>query len=180
MTKNVFYKKTRYGITCISPYKKSLNKIFNAVEIIKKIDRFYFNQVCKCLPNIFIVKGKSHFNGYFIDDRIWFSMAGGINEDHLIYLASLLVHESQHMVQANKGKKYFGARAEKGAYLVQRKFLMKVQDKELSDWFVNWLDKQFVQKWWVNYDKKIGKGENIFEKTLKDYKNKKLKLVKVG
>jgi hypothetical protein len=174
ISKNFFSKK-KYNITCIAPRKKNISKIFKSIEYIKKIDKNSFKQVSNNLPTILIVPLKGHLNGFYIKDNVWISASEGIDYDHMIYVASLLVHESHHMIQAKENKKYFGVKAEKEAYLKQKNFLLKIPNKKLRNWFVKWLDKQLNKKWWLEYKKYTSK-KNPLDFYLGAYKKDELKI----
>ena len=81
------------------------------------------------------------------------------------YVASLLIHEAYHVAQYRGGHKNFGERAEYRACQVQKKFLKKIN--YLSA--IEWLDKQYQQKWWERMDKKSG-DSLVFKKILNSYK----------
>ena len=81
----------------------------------------------------------------------------------------------------------YGARAERGAYLVQRRFLSKVGKK----FEVRWLDKEYKEQWWntEKQDKKTGGGydtesvtdyRKLFPAFIRMYKQGKLKIQEIS
>jgi hypothetical protein len=60
-----------------------------------------------------------------------------------------LIHEAHHIVQYKKCKRGYGYHFERGAYIVQKKFLKKA-NYELG---IQWLEKEFKNKWWEDFKK---------------------------
>ena len=151
--------KNVYGIEVVAATDKEIEKIRKAIGFIKTRDLKSFN-LFRRLKAILVLPEKDYDNQLFLEEKVYVCQTGAILESSISYLASLFIHETRHLWQYNKGKHYYGNEAEKDAYSVQRKFLLKFRKKEE----VEWLDKLFKEKWWVYKDKK-GKKTLISPKT---------------
>lgn len=102
-------------------------------------------KLIKSLDAILIYQKRGYENQLFYKERIWVCKTQTVLESSLAYLASLLVHEAEHLRQHDGGKRAFGSRAEGEAYRAQRRFLKSTGTKEE----VMWLDSLYKKKWWV-------------------------------
>ena len=171
-----FYLQKKFNIIIIAPKIKYIKKIEQALIFLKKEDKNSFRKVIKNLKIIFIVPVKGYKNMMFLKDKIWFSYSGFFEDKDVPYqyLASLLLHEAQHIVRYKRGNKPIGYYAEKEAYLAQRKFLLKIKYNN----YVEWLDSEFKKRWWQTPSQEM-KEIFVFDKFLKAYKENRLKLIKV-
>ena len=101
--------------------KNHFKKIERALNLIKTIDPALFRKVLK-IKVILIFHGGDDDYGE-IKNRIWVSHYKIFREITVTYLASLMVHEAWHIVQRERGAKNIASRTERGAYLVQKRFL---------------------------------------------------------
>jgi hypothetical protein len=173
MTNKKFYSKKISNILIISSSMKYFKKIEDSLKFLKKENDKSFYKVNRYLKIIFITDKVKFFNELFTKDRIWMTGYNIFNEKtyDFKYIASLFLHESHHITQYLSGHKNTGTKAEKMAYLIQRRFLKKIKYNDA----VKWLDDQYKDKWWklMNKDEK---NKNYFRKLLSLYKNKKLKI----
>ena len=148
-----------YGIEVVAITNEEIKKIEKAIHFIKTKDSKSLN-LLKRLRAILVFPEKGYDNLLFLKEKVYVCQTGTILESSISYLASLFIHEARHLWQYYKGRHYYGNEAETDAYNVQRKFLVKFEEKGE----VAWLDKRFKEKWWVFKDKK-GKKTLISPKT---------------
>ena len=158
-----------YGIEVVATTDKEIEKIRKAIYFIKTRDLKSFN-LFKQLKAVLIFPKKYYDNLLFLKEKVYVCQTGTILESSISYLASLFIHEARHLWQYYKGRHYYGNEAETDAYNVQRKFLVKFEEKGE----VAWLDKRFKEKWWVFKDKKgkktlISPKTNLFVKFVSQY-----------
>lgn len=180
-----FYKSVVFGITIVSQDKKHIVQFEKALLLIKKTDRRLFLKVV-CLKAILIYPGENQYGAVYEKERIFIDQPKSMQKVSSSWLASILVHEAWHIDQYKRKIREFGVKTEKGAYLVQRRFLLKVGVKSE----IKWLDKVYQSKWWESetkkaknsqgYDKKsVEKNEVAFWKFMNQYKAKKLSLIEI-
>jgi len=181
-----FYKSVVFGINIVSQNRKHINRIREALLLLKNTDRRLFSKVL-CLKAILIYPGKDEYGAVFEKERIYVDQPETVEKASLVWLASSLVHEAWHIDQYKRGIRKYGIKTEKGAYLVQRRFLSKVGSKE----DIKWLDKMYKLQWWESestaFKKDIGYDDKSVDKTwlefwnfLGRYKTKKLRLIDIN
>lgn len=174
--KEYYFKYDFSGIEVVAKTKKEIEKVILALKFLKSKEKKYF-KLLKDLKAILVLFKKDYDNLLWIREKIYICETLTILESSKEYLTSLLLHEAIHIWQYNKGKKYYGDKAEKDAYLKQRKFLVKYGKKDE----VLWLDKCFKEKWWVyKGSRKIDfYDSNILINFAKKYLNGRLVLRKI-
>lgn len=171
----VFYLQKVDKITIISPSKIYIKNLGESLKALKNWDKDSFTRVNKCLKFIFISPNNKKYNHTLVDDKAWISGYDIFEGDYdMPYIASLLIHESHHVAQYLSGHEYFGEKAETAAYKEQRKFLKKIK----YDYAVQWLDKQYSNKWWKAMDKSV-KGKTVADKLFSDFTGGKLAIKKL-
>jgi len=178
-----FFRSAVFGIDVVAQDKKDIDKIKKALLLIKKIDPRLFSKVLQ-LKAILIYPGRNEYGAVYEKERIYIDQPKAIKESTLIYLASSIVHEAWHIDQYKRKIREYGIKTEKGAYLVQKRFLLKAGAKADAEW----LDKMYKQQWWkpeptktkkkAGYDdKSVEKTRNEFWKFLNKYKKGKLRIL---
>ena len=186
ISKKPFYRAIVFGIDIVSQNRKHINRIREALLLLKNTDRRLFSKVL-CLKAILIYPGKDEYGAVFEKERIYVDQPETVNKASLVWLASSLVHEVWHIDQYKRGIRKCGIKTEKGAYLVQRRFLSKVGSKE----DIERLDKMYKLQWWesesTDFKKDIGYDDKSVDKTwlefwnfLGRYKTKKLCLIDIN
>lgn len=147
MTKYKFIRKIRVS----SPHEPYFAKVELVFQLLKSLDPPSFKFCVKNLKGIKIVDKRGFYNKLDTKTSTWITHVGFFQPKFFNpkYLTSHLVHEAVHVMQDKEGKKNYGPKAEREAYLVQRKFLMKIKYAE----GVKWLDEQYKSKWWENMPK---------------------------
>ncbi len=142
-----WYKKTYRATDIISRNQNIITKLQRAFVYIERLNElgFDFAQDIRC---VLVYPGNDYYTEMFAPDRIWVVQPKTVRESGLNYLTSLLIHEAWHIVQWRKGVHNVGSRAERGAYLKQRKFLAAIHDSSS----IRWLDKAYKEKWWKDAD----------------------------
>ena len=162
------------NIEIVAKTDNEIKKIVKALEFIKAKDKKSFN-ILKKLNAILVLPKKGYDNTLFVKKSIYICQAGTVLRSSISYLSSLFIHESRHLWQYSEGKNYYGDKAEKDAYKLQREFLEKFGNKKETEW----LDRLFKEKWWVYTDKKgkktlISPNDRLFNKFLDQYLANKL------
>lgn len=180
MSRTFYLKKFKRGVI-VAPAKVHIKKLTEALRFFSYYDPETFRKF-RSMKAILVYPGGGYESDFGLHgkERIWVCGTKSVTGSPVGYLASVLVHETWHLVQYNRGTKNYGARAERGAYLKQRRFLLKVGDKES----VRWLDTVFKKKWWVH---KTPDGKKTLHfpvskplrKFVDDYKTGKLKTKKI-
>lgn len=160
--------------------KKLIRKFIRTFSLIDKLGGAY-PSICKNIRTILIFPGKDYYTEVFTSKKIWMCQPKTVRESSLEYLASLVIHEAWHIVQHARGVKNISSRGERGAYLVQRRFLELAKDKQS----LRWLDKAYKEKWWIDADENSEtRPSNNQEDTrsnmlkfLKQYKNGELQII---
>ena len=124
-------------------------KLVKAILFLKKTDQHAYNKIIKYLTAIFVVSDTGSYNETDTLRGIWMTEGGIIVDGSYQYLSSLLLHEAHHIAQHRAGRPYTGAKAEKSAYKLQRRFLKRINYLEA----VEWLDNMYGQKWWQHQDR---------------------------
>ncbi len=161
-----FYKAKTFGIDIVFRVKNHLKKIEKALNLIKEIDPILFKKALKIRAILIFHDGDDDYGE--IKDYIWVNHYGTFRGITITYLASLMVHEAWHIVQRERGVKNIASRAERGAYLVQKRFLLAAGDK----YSAKWLDRAYKEKWWLDKDKE--------HKTRQVKDNKKVRKTALG
>ncbi|KKU17158.1 MAG: hypothetical protein UX26_C0006G0007 [Parcubacteria group bacterium GW2011_GWC1_45_9] len=183
--KKQFYKTVLWGIEAVSINKSHLKKIKRSLELIKNTDNFLFRRVLR-LKAILIFPGKSYYGAVYERKRIFIDQPKSIVESSVQFLASSIIHEAWHVYQYAHGTRKFDGRAERGAYIAQRKFLKKTGKKSE----LKWLDREYKTEWWrpedtkdkkdSGYDKKgVDKANADFLDFLKQYRQNELKIKEI-
>src|SRR3989344_7613114 len=128
-----FYKKRACGIDIVSPSKREISKIREALEFIEKNQPPAFRKTRK-FKAILVYPKRGYENNIFSEERIWICKPQTVRESSVPYLASLLIHEAQHLLQHDRGMRDSGARAEGEAYKVQRDFLLSFGNEREISW----------------------------------------------
>lgn len=179
--KKQFYETVLWGIEVISQGKSHLKKIKQSLELIKNTDNLLFKKALR-LKAILIFPGKSYYGAVYEKERVFIDQPKSIVASSVPFFASSIVHEAWHVYQYARGTKKFDGRAERGAYLVQRRFLKKAGRKSE----LKWLDREYKVKWWrpedtkdkksTGYDNRgVEKSREDFAEFLSRYKQGKLK-----
>lgn len=176
-----YYKASIFDIEVVFHVKNHFKKIKKALNLIKEIDSILFKKVLKIRAILIFHDGDDDYSE--IKDCIWVNHYGTFREITITYLASLMVHEAWHIFQRERGVKNIASRAERGAYLVQKRFLLAVGDK----YSAKWLDRAYKEKWWLDKDKEHKtrqvednkKARKTAFKFLKQYQQGKLKIKEI-
>ncbi|MEX0877797.1 MAG: hypothetical protein WDZ40_02980 [Candidatus Spechtbacterales bacterium] len=146
-----FSQKTVHGIVVVFPSLEYYKKVEQAIRFLKRSDAQAFEKVKKHIDVIFIFSKKGWYNEIrqSRDGTKWGWLVEGsaiIDESYPYqFIASELIHEAQHVIQYKSARKYTDAQAEKGAYLVQLKFLKKIGYDNAAQWLYEF----FKEKWWT-------------------------------
>jgi hypothetical protein len=140
-----------YEITISVPRKELALPFRLTLRWLKRTDPRTFGKVTRRLKIITVVNRPGSYNETDVRKRQWILESGLLRTpaDVPQYLASLLLHEAEHIAQFQSGKPYRGARAEVQAYRIQRRFLARFGEP----YMVKWLDAQFRSRWWVHMDR---------------------------
>lgn len=180
ISKKSFFRAVVFDIDVVSKNKEDIEKIRQAIHLIKKIDPRLFSKVLR-LKAILIYPGKNEYGAVYEKERIFIDQPKSINISSIQFLASSIIHEAWHIDQYFHGTRKFDGRAERGAYIAQRKFLKKTGTR----FELNWLDRQYKSQWWKpesteekrdsGYDKiGVGRANIEFWQFLNKYKEGKL------
>lgn len=183
--KKQFYKAAFCDVEVISQKKSHLKKIKQSFELIKNIDNSLFKKVLR-LRAILIFPGKSYYGAVYEKERVFIDQPKSITASSVPFLASSIVHEAWHVYQYAHGTRKFDGRAERGAYLAQRRFLKKAGRKSE----LKWLDCEYKVKWWkpedtkdkksTGYDNRgVEKSREDFAELLSQYKQGKLNIKEI-
>jgi hypothetical protein len=181
-SKKLFFKTVIFDINIVSQNKSHLKKIKKALELIRDTDDSLFKKVLR-LKAILVFHGKDYYGVVFEKQRVYIDQPKAIKDSSVEFLASSIIHEAWHIDQYTRGTRKFDGRAERGAYLIQKKFLMKVRRK----FEIKWLDREYKLKWWQpedTFDKKSSGYDrtNVDKKGIdfwlffKKYQTNKLKI----
>ena len=184
--RNQFFGSVVYGVRIVAPQKALIQKLAYAFHLIHETDQNAFKKVLK-IKHILIYPGNDYYGAAYERQRIFIDQPKSIRDSSTAYLASSIIHEAWHIDQYLRGIVEYGARAERGAYLVQRKFLSKTGKK----FEVRWLDKEYKGQWWntEKQDKKTGGGydtgsvtnyRKLFFAFIRMYKHGKLKIKEIS
>src|SRR3972149_9077224 len=88
-----FYKSVVFGINIVSQNRKHINRIREALLLLKNTDRRLFSKVL-CLKAILIYPGKDEYGAVFEKERIYVDQPETVEKASLVWLASSLVHEA--------------------------------------------------------------------------------------
>ena len=118
-------------LSIIAPDEKVLQKIVDAIRLIKKTDPALYEKIFQRLQMIFVTYMTGGTNEFFMPERIWFANKSVVTKNDLPWLASLIVHESFHATQFKDGAYIlpFGEELEAPAIALQERFLKKVEGK---------------------------------------------------
>lgn len=160
--------------------KKLIRKFIRAFSVIDNVGGIY-SSIRKNIKTILVFPGKDYYTEVFPQKKIWMCQPKTVRESSLEYLASLVIHEAWHIVQHKRGVKNIGSRGERGAYLVQRRFLALAKDRQS----LRWLDKAYKEKWWLDADDNSetrpsdnqGDTRSSMLKFLKQYESGKLRII---
>lgn len=131
-----FYTTNIHKLSVVASSKNEIARIVNAIQLIHK-------QIA--LKAILVYPRQGYGNELFPAESVWVCESGTVIKSSPTYLASLIVHESEHMRQYKGGKRRASAANERGAYEAQRRFLIQAGDTYGTEW----LDTQFKSKWWI-------------------------------
>lgn len=139
-------------------------KIKEAFEIFKK-HRPHLFKVWQSMNSVAVLSEEGYENFIYYDLKVFLLKTATVLEMENHFLASLFVHEAQHLVQYKKNPNEFDDEFlaeklyedhERDAYETQQNFLREVGTQE----DVEWLKEQFENKWWIdNTNSEV--GENI-------------------
>jgi hypothetical protein len=149
MNKQPHLVKKYSNIQIVSNKSSYIQKIIKALKFIKKIDPKNFKKVNDNLQKIIITNISGTFGAVYPKEQTFIITQDYVDKSHYKWLASCLIHEAHHIVQYKKGKRGYGYHFERGAYIVQKKFLKKA-NYELG---IQWLEKEFKNKWWEDFKK---------------------------
>jgi len=166
--------------------EKEIGNIIKALKLVERESKPYGKKLQTLRIILVLQNNKDYDNELLAEYSIWICNKKTILESSTKYLASLLVHEARHLMQydtkkfagygkkPDKRSKELDEQIETDAYKTQRNFLKKLK----AEREVEWLDKQFNEKWWVNKTKKGITYSFPLDKTfynfLNDYKNSKI------
>ena len=181
-----FYSSVAFGIRVVSPKKALIQKLTSALNLIRETDYNLFKKVLE-IKCILIYPGNDYYGVIYEQRRIFVDQPKDVQDSSVPWLASSLVHEAWHIDQYKRGIVEYGMRTERGAYLVQRRFLSKVGKK----FELRWLDRQYKEQWWKpeKQSKETGDGydldsvtdyRKLFSTFIKLYKQGKLKIKEVS
>lgn len=175
MRTDFFISKISNRVVVVSPDSKINSKIKEAFSTIKKVDKAEYKKVLSRLKIVFVTRKRGNTNEFLMPHKHWFANRTLIEKSDVVWLASLLVHESFHATQFKKGKYILplGKRIEAPAIKYQEKFLAKAnkEDSHLPA-------KALKEKYWENYDKD-NRDYTYFRNLLNLYEKKALGLKKV-
>lgn len=144
--------------------QEEVEKIQQTFEIFEKNNPKLFS-VWQTMKAVIVLQEDGYENFIYYDLKVFLLKTATVLEMEPHFLASLFVHEAQHLLQyANnpdefddydRAKQYY-EKHERDAYEAQQKFLKKVGTQDDCDW----LQEQFEKKWWVDTSQKK-EGENI-------------------
>lgn len=175
MKKNFLIKKIK-SLSIIAPNKLLINRVVDAINLIKKIDSKEYEHIFSRLKIIFITNKNGYTNEFFMPERIWLANKSVINNNDLKWLASLIIHEAFHATQFKNGKYIlpFGEKLEKPALKLQEKFLKKCDDI----FFKKDINKVYKEKYWAEMSEDI-KSYSYFRNLLYFLEQNKLKIRKI-
>ncbi len=173
-----YYKTSIFEIEIVFRVKNHFKKLKKALDLINAIDPCLFKKVLKIKAILIFHDGDGDYGE--IKDRIWVNHYRVFRGITITYLASLMIHEAWHILQRERGVKNIASWAERGAYLVQKRFLLAANDK----YSAKWLDRAYKEKWWLDKDEEH-KTRQVKDNTkarktalgfLKQYQQGKLKI----
>ncbi len=140
--KNNFYISQKYGPMIIAPKRQYINKLSKALCFLQAKDLKGFRRITQNLKIIFIAPLKSTYNVLRVKDSAWLVCSQFFEEENSLfykYLASLLSHEVQHVLQYKQGRKYTGYKAEKEVYLIfNSALILRAYKLRLCCFMVRW------------------------------------------
>jgi hypothetical protein len=134
------------GISIYYERPKDAAKLRRALKFLAEVSSEGLNAV-RTIFKIAVLPGHNGYNELFVVEGMWLAEQSCLDCSYQ-YLASILVHESEHIRQHRRHRPYRGARAEKEAYSVQRCFLKRIHYASA----VKWLDEQYTTEWWTAMD----------------------------
>lgn len=160
-------------LTIIAPDAAFLEKIAEALRLIRKVDSLEYRKIFDRLQVIFITHKTGGTNEFFMPEKIWFANKSVITKNDLPWLASLIIHESFHATQF-KNNEYvlpFGKELEEPAIALQKRFLKKFERGRSS---VS-LTSAYEKKYWEAMDEDTSSFA-YFRNLLELFDKKKLKI----
>lgn len=166
-----FYLKKINNIQIVSASKTYIKNLEKSLKGLKYWDANNFDKVIKNFDTILIHPKNKNYNHTIASKKLWISgyEAFENNDYDIPYITSLLIHEAHHVAQYFSGHKNYGEKAETSAYKKQRKFLKKIK----YDYAVEWLDKQYENKWWEQMDAD-NKNKKKADDLIEDYEKGRL------
>src|SRR3989344_8704627 len=176
-----YYSKKYYGLTVIAPSILLLKKMGKIISGLKDLSRRDFQYVIKLLSTIFITPYLDFNNELFTRNNIWFVDKDFLDrrKEHPSYMMGGLVHEAFHREQFLRGEMrringWAGEKIEKPAQRKEINFYKRnklfISARIRAALFVAEPERFFKQ------DKK---SDMKYERLLKAYKAKKLKIIEL-
>lgn len=111
--------------------EKQYNRLVAAFDLLTKTDVSIAKKALT-LKEIKIRNVAGYDNELFPQKRLWLVDKLVIEKNTIDYIASLIVHETVHLLQYDRGVRNIDGRAERLAYTTQAKFLEKIGRPEYA------------------------------------------------
>jgi hypothetical protein len=111
--------------------EKQHNRLVAAFDLLTKTDVSIAKKALT-LKEIKIRNVAGYDNELFPQKRLWLVDRLVIDKNTIDYIASLIVHETIHLLQYDRGVRNIDGRAERLAYTTQAKFLKKIGRPEYA------------------------------------------------
>ena len=133
--------KAKYlGVHIKCQSRSQFQRLTRAFELLERYEPKVWRK-SQTLRSIEVTPRKGYDNELFPDRRIWQVESFVIDKNPVFYIASLLLHETFHLAQFDRGVRNIDGRAEKGAYSAQAKFLYKIG----KDRYARAVEKRFLE-----------------------------------
>ncbi|MFZ5754951.1 MAG: hypothetical protein ACOY3J_12020 [Bacillota bacterium] len=117
------------------------SKINQSLALLHKKTPYYGAKVDKYLKEI----RESNHSGVKVETGVFHLGKGTINNQDIVWLASVIVHDAYHVELYKKGKPYAGREAEAACIREQKKFLQAV---DAPAHYFTYLDKVLESNYW--------------------------------
>lgn len=155
----------KFNVTIIGVTKTDIMRVVDALVLLQKSDRVWFNKL-SCLKFIIINQKWEYYIEVSPTKKTIICQRGTVRESTTLYLASLIVHEIAHCMFYKKGRNNVDWHDEPSAYNIQINFLKKHRD------FYNarYVARLLKEKYWENQTSLILNSDGSFGSPIYIYK----------
>jgi len=130
--------------------REEISKIEKALNKLRKVRPGLFEVFTKNIKTIKVLRDSDTDHNELIFKNRSYVINHSILESKTNYLVSLFAHEAKHVQQYLRGVKNIDSRAERMAYMIQKKALIELGETSL----VKWLTGYYREKYCIDSGKK--------------------------